>query len=1431
MIYGELNKVIADIDARSLRRARVRAQATPDVAARLATFRNSWWLGPGTALAMSKAGVDAESEVARAASKAQAKKKSKSGIGWHSIGDAVGAVGSGVKAVGNAVQSVAKPVVRGAFMAGDAAIMEPIGVIGNIAAMGEKVGPTLAGAAGGAATGAAVGAMGFNPFSVAGGALAGAAAGGVAGYIAADDVEGKADWSSRSHLGIALDNLVRGKDVDVGSGWFPGGEVEEKENRRARAVTVGGQGFDPGRLIAASVSEPGSMEHKVLSGLVNIPVWIKDPAGLTLKAAGHANRSRSLLVAGGVDGTRKGTLPEVINGWKQGDGAQVADWLAGEKSFQKIWEATDKKLPVKAITELQDADNVDDVWRILDPLLGTAVREKPKVGGLGYEVRSRAFQSRLWQKMPGDDVPVDDIDRAVEVLDRFQRNNNLDPLVRAANNEKLARSNGRAEMFDAVMGVMGDTKGVLVQNGISPHVAKRMTTAFSETIEEFRKYAIDELGENMRVPGAIIGADGKALPTPHYFIEHLNNSIPLPDIRALRGATGKFPHLFGPEPTNLGKGWQIGAAGTDWFIGQAWKPWQLLRGAWTARVIGEEQFRIAGAGLESVVSHPLGAMLWAAHKRGGNDALGRGFKEASEAAADADEYAKALYSTAKESGWWDNATQGGIATKNRYNLKRAEADPDQFVRAWADEFSLARRDPVALRVAGGWSDGDRVPGGLSGNHVEDAKRWLWEGPGKKFRLEMADDGTRAVLRTKAGSDAHIETVAQRIQQATGGDTDLLSAIATGRLGDAPIREGAGPSKRLIESLKVSYDSGLGPQVVVGDQIVAGAARKNVAGHYYNRALQAGFSVLMGKPSNWLSRSPAFRQFYWQRMEEVFPLMDEAGQTRALANARKAKLGNETLARMEKAAGTPGELTINEADFLAKSFGLDSTRDLLYDLSDRSQFFDITRNIFPFGEAWAEVITRWAKIGVEHPEAGRRFQQGMQGARSQGFFHENDQGEEVFSFPGTKWLSDNLIGVPIPLTGRVQGLSLMTEVLPGVGPAVQWPAAYLFSKLPESSAEHYQWLQDFLLPFGPPDTSGGLLEAFFPAYLKRLKGSGKVPFLEPSPEQARILGNTASSIMDYLVTSGEVDRPRTEEELADLADTAMEKAEWFMFMRGVVQFGAPSAPAPEFLAADKDGNLLVAQVMIKDYYEMIKKDGYDGALFRFLDKYGDAAYILTQAKTRSVSYNAPVTKEGLDWVRKNPGVERAFPNVYGFFAPTGSDIDFDAYNRLLASGKKIPLTPAERMKLANNKIASAIYYEAREAAGEKPSDEQRAWLRNLKEELQDEFLGYGDVGVVPIANVQTAIKELSDAVDDRRLRDTPLAEATRIYLDRRAQALAVAEKEASGLSSLLNSKKFAAHRQWLRDVGFALIADYPEFSTAFEQLFDRELKDDDPEVTP
>jgi hypothetical protein len=253
-------------------------------------------------------------------------------------------------------------------------------------------------------------------------------------------------------------------------------------------------------------------------------------------------------------------------------------------------------------------------------------------------------------------------------------------------------------------------------------------------------------------------------------------------------------------------------------------------------------------------------------------------------------------------------------------------DEEGFAQAWADELMQLRSDPVARRVAGGFTEGDRVPGGLTGNAVADAKRWFWEGPGKRFREDMAEASGRDRLLNRRGADDYIDSVWDRIKIKTGENPDLMGALATGKLSDVPIRTATSTSTPFVSALSDLAAQGIGPGVVKGDlYLLTGKMPR-----HYDRAVERMFHALMSKPTNWLSRSPSFRQFYWTRVEELVPRLDEASRAKVIANARHAKLPRHRIRQMEGAAKrvpVPSEhaLTAADADVIAKGFGLDETR--------------------------------------------------------------------------------------------------------------------------------------------------------------------------------------------------------------------------------------------------------------------------------------------------------------------------------------------------------------------------------------------------------------------------------------------------------------------------------------------------------------------------
>lgn len=1389
-----------------------RSSATPELAGRASRLAGAYpWVPAGVTWSLASADIDIDDEIAKATARMAAKKKSKSGLGWHTIGEVVSAVGGAASKVSDVGSTVGeyvgldavrdfagygvrevKPVARGAFTA--------------LAAPFEQAQATIS-----------------------------EQTRGVGKFVGRPVAEGDASAldPNTTHLGAAIQNRLQGEDVDLGEGFFPGGEIGRERNRHLRDIaSIDGKFATPGKILAYTVSEPGTKPYNVLSGLTDAAlVSYADPANIALSKVSAARKAGKLIRpedVGLVAGRRKTVLPEVANEWlTSGDGQKVVDWLAGERSFDRAWKTLGKKVDVATVVRLVDATTPDEVRGILRPELGVTIREKPKVtagvvGGLGVGVKRKLESVRLLQQMPGDKIDVTDIDQAVETLDLYQKNAKFSAEAIAANNEALARTTSRSEMLEVAKDVMRQTADELVKRGKPRSQARRATTMFQDSLEDSRLFFIDEIGENAWGKAVVVDGVEQTLPSPHLVVETLQRAIPLPDAREIRKATSRLHSVFESGVA------RVTESALDGIMQSAWKRWVLLRPAWTVRVVGEEQVRMAASGLDSAFAHPLSYIAWAVGDkntfgralgklgmktgRGQTGLTGEAFDDGAVIAENASEFQRAM--SRRWGGYLADADVVRFKGKHRY--RRGE---EFYPRAWASEIMELASDPVARRVAGGWADGDRVPGGLTGNHVEDAKRWFWDGPGSKFRKQDLVPVDERLL-TREFSDRYIDSVFRRLSIKTADDSDLIAAVATGKLGDDTIVDSLGVSKKLLDRLTSMADDDLGPQLAKGDLMAhakQGPASKALAA--YDRTTTHMFTFLMGRPTNYLSRSPAFRQFYWQRAEELLPFMDEASRATALTAARDAGLSRQTLRKMAKRVvdRPPGTLTFEDADEVAKGFGLDSTRELLYDLSNRSQFGDVTRLIFPFADAWIELMTRWAKLGVDNPQIARRAQLTIEGARGSGFFYTDDNGQEVFAYPATGWLTEQLVGVPAPLTGTVKGLSIATSLLPGFGPVVQIPASQLIPAKPS-----WDEVRNMILPYGDVDTGRGLVETLFPGWVKKVMTA-----IFADPESDKMLGSTMIQTTAWLRSTGEYST-NSEEDLRRLLDDAELKARVLLVVRATGQAVGPSAPSFEFLAKDKEGRSVTAQRLGQEFRKLEQAD-YDTAVDKFLTMFGEDAVLYMQGKTRSLIPAAPVTAEASKWARAHPEIVEKFPHVYGLFAPQGDKLDLSAYTRAIDAGEIEPLTPEQALRSSNATLGRWAYNQAKKRLNGATDRESMAWLRTIRNGLEDLFPGFNDeIGLTGKKKTPELIEELERAVKHRDLAKTEVGLSIKVYLAARSKAIEDAVADGLSPGGLGTAKRARYLRDWLRETADRITAVAPGFALVYERLFEREFTADDVE---
>lgn len=1222
--------------------------------------------------------------------------------------------------------------------------------------------------------------------------------------------------------------ISRTTGMDPGDGLLVDPDSQTARERRRREEErgqIGGHNVTLGRWAASTITEPGTTPFRVLSGLVDLVPQALDP---TAKGAGKVadiQDARSVFTkrdeaVGLIRGTfRRAVHKPSVDAWLDGpQGSSVLGRIAEEPSPSKIWRDTGRRLTPDEATALADAGTTADARRALEPMLGTRFRTVDDVwqdpaAWSPKGLTRRANESRLLSDVPGHRIDLEDPQSAMRETELWLKNARVPDEVQTHFLDRLARARSRNETFDVVSDAMSHTDGVLAQAGVPKTIREYATKMYRNTQDDQQQWFVDELGDNVSVWNDVaVGGDVVASGGPHLWNEHVSRYIPLPDFRAVRRLTSKHPNLAWDAegqlrlPTSLLMGLQE----------DIWKPIMLLRAAWPVRVVGEEQLRMAAAGYESVFRHPLS---YIAHSigRGGKDVLGNPFDET-------EDFRRAM---SRNTGGWLEDRPGRVRTGRVAVFRKGQHEDREYLDAWAGELVNLHNDPVARNV-------------VSFNTMDEAEDWFVNGAGRKYLDDLTD--THPELAAPGAPRRYLESVDERIRVKTGSEVDLVDMVRTGSLSghkmfDPDSMNLTKDGRRALESyMDVGPDAAKGVDTVY----LKSAEGRRVASGFRN-STDRMFAYLMSKPTNYLSRSPVFKQAYWKRVEELIPFAAPEAKTAILENA---DVGSRQLRRMSRAKAV-GRLTPDEVDAYAKGFGLDETKNLLYDLAKKSQVADSMRLVAPFGEAWREVITRWAGLAGNPLKArsykiGRRVQQVAKGAQGEdlgevlgapdgeGFFYTDEFGDERFYYPGSQWLMENAPGgphIPVPLSGSVGGLSmfggggdnLLAALVPGIGPAASIPVSWFLPDKPGIQRE----LRELLLPFGAPGDKGGAGDytqflTFAPPWLRNVmqgvKGQGY------DTDSNRLYANTVMEVASYLSSTGRYDTSTTTGQQKLLHD-AREKARAVYMIRGLTQFGAPSAPSPEFLMETSDGMITIS--MLRDEYYRMLDDNPATATAKFTARFGEGAAAAMQPHARSITGGVTPSQEFMDWAAGHKDIKGAFPTTWAFFGPQGGDFDYAAYARQIREGDYEPLTPEQWLRLSQDRLGNMWMDKARQKVGPDPTDEDRAWLRDIESQIRREYPGFGDrMGVAERADPETVMLELESAVQDDRILDTDAGKGLALYMRARQKIVDYAHDE--GYAGINSAQALAGDREWLSGIGNDIAIEHPDFGPLWDQVLSREV---------
>lgn len=646
-------------------------------------------------------------------------------------------------------------------------------------------------------------------------------------------------------------------------------------------------------------------------------------------------------------------------------------------------------------------------------------------------------------------------------------------------------------------------------------------------------------------------------------------------------------------------------------------------------------------------------------------------------------------------------------------------------------------------------------------------------------------------------------------------------------------EGSAAARRIIKNQPLYDDAtktGL-PPVLKRELMQSSASDQGKLASFqdsYDKSVDWFFNSVVNTITTKLERNPVFRQYYYEEVGKLIDRLDPAEAKKFLEQVeKKAKalkispeeyLGDkEILRKMKASTETAGDVTIEELDDYAKYVAVNNMKELLYDASSRSNLQDALRIIMPFAPAWREIIGTYAGFLKKNPiGAGRSFQRVYTGIANadpdndgRGFFyHDPTTNELMFTFPGSGTLAKALTGLDATLEAPVSRLSQGIQAFPALGPVAQIAASKILQNTPDTN-----FLREVFLPYG---SKGIKALSPVPGYLEKFVSA----IAANEDDLNGIFSNTYIETFRALSASGDYDLD-SREEVKQLESGAKFKARILTAFRAFSQFAGPTAGTTEFKVKTDQGDVFVSS-LVKEFYDMQADPqiGYDKALPLFLETYGDEMALYVSSKSRALAEGLEATEEFGKWEGDNKQLIKDYPEVARYFAPAGSDFSFAVYDSQLKAGERVKLTDDQILKLAQQRIGSAKFRQAREQVGPYPSDSAKELLKRYRSFLSKKYPGFPEFAEFEVGKYYNDVADLKRIVFDNRVSDTGVGKAVKEYLLAREQAIAASGSTEQGFRQ---AKSAARLRDGLAALGLALSKQEPNFARIFDRLLASEVE--------
>ena len=627
-----------------------------------------------------------------------------------------------------------------------------------------------------------------------------------------------------------------------------------------------------------------------------------------------------------------------------------------------------------------------------------------------------------------------------------------------------------------------------------------------------------------------------------------------------------------------------------WTFQRAWSTANLpFRLAYPLRLVLEGQPRMAAYGLDSVVNNPKSYFEYLTILD--EDVLGNKFVQNawSKNNRELQQQLDKAVGNAAGKHFGPKAIKGYIKENfSEFTLGDGELDNLDKVKRFAEG--------IRIQLAGIWRDDiaqNIADYTVNGKSLDELAQRMWNGDLKDIRLNYEKALDRVDRPTNIeGVKQFINGNKQRITELTGGDIELLESIATGTYKGINVRSW---DRRKTDNVKVIMDgiqnmlktSRNRPFAIPAPDDLINNTFKNYKKAQLDDTPFSSLWFMAGAIEANINRIPAYKQLYFRSVaDDLVQADDKALKTLLqridkLPKAVKKEL-TELYPDIEKLGSNINKnnlqkLTLEQIDSRAQLFALEEHNRILYNLSQKGLVADGLRFVFPFFEAFKEVLTSWGKALATNPKYAHRAEMAITAGRRSGIIYKDPlSDEDMMSFPLPDFLANRLLGgneggklqadVQIPLSG----LNLISvSLLPGIGPVLAVPIGAASKQIRENIGRD---MFRTIFPFGTPieevaDLSNPtwFAEVILPSYLKSAIAALNVT--KESPESFIGQDAIASRLNDSAKVIGlsKVRPMQNKEDLAAFDDAVIENTRFRLMLEAGLKFILPSPPRILFSA--------------------------------------------------------------------------------------------------------------------------------------------------------------------------------------------------------------------------------------------------------------------------